>query len=1018
MNMKTLANKIFYIFLACTLAFGGCANIYEDTFEELKLDYTTFNLKQEGGEFAFMVYYDGDWTISLDKEVDWLELEKTSGKGITPVHIKFQENHLFQRTVNMTINGGGESKVIAITQKPAVATPIISFVEEGINLTNGAYRVKTQMKSNLSEIAIQSQQPTVSYDLGGEGWISNFVVEKMGDDYVVENGTAVYTYYIKFDITANQTGEERVATLSYILSDEEGNEYGHEVLIMQSTEDGKLIITENTIRGCKAKEYSEEISGGLERFDEDIVVEISDNDFIESAYVKDGRLYYTLTENTGTERRQAQITLTIEGSEASATITITQTEAGINAIYEISKPEDLLAWMKDGNNWSGEDLVMLLDNIDCAGVITSSNWSLMDFSGTFDGNNKTIDNFKIQKTGKVAFFNSIKENAIVKNLTFGSGCEVSTTEASTKVSAAMLATLVTGNATLENIVNYGKVTAGGSAAGSSNGTYLGGIATEFTSYGSATNCKNYGDITFCATIKPAKWTSLGGVFGQVARQTDKETEIKRNIIGCENYGTVKFDGVSNNKQSINIGGVIGGGSCALFQECKNFGTVLCETDEAADGGTNIGGIIGLSNADLCGMIKDCVNGRQGDATAGQLINRGATTGEIRMGGAIAFVQNVAVTIEGCKNYGKITNEFETTAALTVGGVAGRILGKATENSISDCHNYGAVSAKSIAGDKKGGVGGILGVFYADNTSGIAQSVINLTSCSNNANVTLDGIGAGNCHVGGIAGGIVDGNATGSITGCTNNGDVRNGTTESTYTGKWIYTGGIIGQYGFATGKISGCTNTGTVINGVHSSATGGNIRIGGVAGNADCATFENNTNSGTVKDVSLSYSIDMGGILGRFNCGSASTMTNCNNTGNIVSENKFSGTASNAFVSMGGIIGRTTKTTLAMVNCSNNCTLENNNTALQNEIMGGILGYGASKISISNCSSKAVIINANAAAIRSGVFGGAWVAEFTVAGCSAGGKYADTVLNSGNYKDFCYGSGSTFKDTANISFAE
>ena len=217
MNMKTLANKIFYIFLACTLAFGGCANIYEDTFEELKLDYTTFNLKQEGGEFAFMVYYDGDWTISLDKEVDWLELEKTSGKGITPVHIKFQENHLFQRTVNMTINGGGESKVIAITQKPAVATPIISFVEEGINLTNGAYRVKTQMKSNLSEIAIQSQQPTVSYDLGGEGWISNFVVEKMGDDYVVENGTAVYTYYIKFDITANQTGEERVATLSYIL---------------------------------------------------------------------------------------------------------------------------------------------------------------------------------------------------------------------------------------------------------------------------------------------------------------------------------------------------------------------------------------------------------------------------------------------------------------------------------------------------------------------------------------------------------------------------------------------------------------------------------------------------------------------------------------------------------------------------------------------------------------------------------------------------------------------------------
>ena len=1011
MNMKTLANKIFYIFLACTLAFGGCANIYEDTFEELKLDYTMFNLKQEGGEFAFMVYYDGDWTISLDKEVDWLELETTSGKGITPVHIKFQENHLFQRTVNMTISGGGESKVIAITQKPAVATPIISFVEDGINLTNGAYRVKTQMKSNLTEIAIQSQLPTVSYDLGGEDWISNFSVEKMSDDYVVENGTAVYTYYIKFDITANLTGEERVATLSYVLSDEIGNEYGHEVLIMQSTEDGKLIIKENVVRGCKAKEYSEELSGGLERFEEDIIVEISDNEFIKDAYVKDGRLYYTVDENASAERRQAQITLTVNGSDASATITITQTEAGINAIYEIRTAEDLLAWVKDGNNWSGEDLVMLLDDIDCSGVITSSNWSLKDFSGTFDGNNKTIDNFKIEKTGKVAFFNSIKENAVVKNLTFGPGCEVSTTQEATKVSAAILSVFVTGNATLENVVNYGKVTAGGSAAGSANGTYLGGVTTEYTSYGTATNCKNYGDITFCATIKPAKWTSLGGVFGQVARQGNAETEINRNIIGCENYGTVKFDGISNNGQSINMGGITGGGSCALFQECKNLGTLICETDEGAGGGTNMGGIIGLSNADLCGMIKDCEN-------TGQLINRGATTGELRMGGCIGFVQNVAVTIEGFKNYGKLDNEFETTAALTVGGVAGRILGKATENSISDCHNYGAVSAKSIAGDKKGGVGGILGVFYADNTSGIAQSVLNLTSCSNNADVTLDGIGAGNCHVGGVAGGIVDGNATGSITGCTNNGTVRNGTTESTATAKWIYTGGIIGQYGFATGKISGCSNTGTVINGVHSNQTGGNIRIGGIAGNADCATFENNTNSGTIKDVSLSYSIDMGGILGRFNCGSASTMTNCNNTGNIVSENKFSGTASNAFVSMGGIIGRTTKTTLAMVNCSNNCTIENKNTVLQNEIMGGILGYGASQISISNCSSKAVIINSNANAIRSGVFGGAWVAGFTVASCSAGGTYVDTVLDSSNYKNHCFGSGSTFKDTANISFAE
>ena len=171
MNMRTLTTKILFILLACTVGLTSCNEKFEEIHDELALDYTRFNLKTEGGEFAFMVYYDGPWTISLDKEVDWLKLETTSGTGVTPVHITFEENHLFKRTVNMTIKGGGESKTIAIAQNPAVATPIFTFVEDGIALTKGSYRVKTIMKSNLSEIAIESQLPTVTYDLGEGGWI-------------------------------------------------------------------------------------------------------------------------------------------------------------------------------------------------------------------------------------------------------------------------------------------------------------------------------------------------------------------------------------------------------------------------------------------------------------------------------------------------------------------------------------------------------------------------------------------------------------------------------------------------------------------------------------------------------------------------------------------------------------------------------------------------------------------------------------------------------------------------------
>lgn len=121
---------------------------------------------------------------------------------------------------------------------------------------------------------------------------------------------------------------------------------------------------------------------------------------------------------------------------------------------------------------------------------------------------------------------------------------------------------------------------------------------------------------------------------------------------------------------------------------------------------------------------------------------------------------------------------------------------------------------------------------------------------------------------------------------------------------------------------------------------------------------------------------------------------------------------------MGGIIGRLVKENLTLENCTNDCTLENKNTTLKNEIMGGILGYGEKKAVIKNCSSKAIIINSNTASIRSGVFGGTWVKDFTVTGCSAGGKYGDTTLDSSNYKTYAFGSGSTFKDATNISFAQ
>ena len=991
MNMKTSAYKIFFILLACVLGFTACQEEYVDEFETLELDYTRFNLKEEGGEFAFMVYFSGDWTISLDKEVDWLELEMTSGTGITPVHIYFKQNHLFARTVNMTISGGGETKTIAISQKPAVETPIFKFVEESISLTKGAYRVKTKMQSNLSEEAIRSQVPNVTY-VFGEDWISNFDVRLVSDDYVVEGGTAVYTYDILFDIAANDSGEDRAATLSYYLSDEQGQEYGCEILVMQSTEAGKLILKESTIRGCKGKEYAEEITGGLERYEEDIVVEVSENDFIENVRVHDGQLFFTLKENTSSTSREATITLTL--GEASATIRIIQREAGINAIYEIRTAQDLVAWSKDNSNWDAEDLVTLMNDIDCAGVVTSSNWSMGTFLGTFEGNNFTIYNFVVEKNNTAAFFAKIDGSAIVKNLTFGAGCKIQVKGNNASSRAATLANTITGEASLENIVSYAEV----SISGTTTDSDIAGIGSTMNSTGSIKGCRNYGNITYSAV--PSKWTDIAGVFAKVNGETTVE--------GCENYGKIEFAGASNGGQSINLGGVAGGGSIAIFKECANYGTLICSTTEAKAGGTNIGGIIGLSNSEFCGDIIDCTNGRQGDPTVGQIINNGKTSGEIRLGGCIGFIQNIEATITGFKNYANISNNYETGLPIMIGGVVGRMLAKEVTHTLTDCQNHGAITGKIIAGDKIGGVAGIAGI--CQGTADVAQSVFNITGCTNTGNVLLDGPGTGNCHVAGIVGTIRD-NSTGTISGCNNSGDVRNGTATTTVK-KWIYTGGIIGQFSSSTGVVKDCENSGDVINGVHCTQ-GGGIRFGGIVGNAENGLIENCTNSGAVKDISNSIDSDFGGIVGRATSAVACEIKGCSNTGDIVSNNTIEETTS--WISGGGIVGRIAKGNLTIEGCTNNCKLQNTNTT-EHEVLGGIAGFGAVKAIIKDCSSKAVITNVNSAAIRSGVFGGTWVKDFSVSGCSASGQYGETVLDSSNYTTYCFGSGSTFKDCTNISF--
>ena len=783
------------------------------------MDYTKLNVKREGGSFAFMVYYSGDWTIELDKEVSWAKLEMTSGTGITPVHIDVEENFTFKRSFNMFITAGADRDTVLVTQAPAVDTPNLKFNEQSVSLANGSGKVSVLLQSNLMENAIRRYDPVVEY-IQGNNWMSDFVIELASDGYVVENGIAWYTYRVVFQVSENDGAEDRAAYISYKLYDQELDKtYSAEMAITQSVQPGSIIIKDQVVRGSGKKEYSETITGGLERYADKIgfnVVYNDESDFVENVYIKDGRLYYTLKENNGSSPREADVIVSYGENVSTSTMKIVQREAGVNAILEIASAQDLLAWNNDYANWATDDLVLLTHDINCAGVITSDNWTPRTFKGTFDGNGKTIDNLVIEKAGEASFFAKV-DGGNVKNLTFGTGCSFTATAATSgkRIYAASLASVASGAATFVNVVNKGAVKTSETATGGTSGNYIAGICSSFQSTASATGCENHGSVTFMAS--PEAWVNCGGLFGEVT----KECVLK----DCKNYGTIQFAAANKSNKTLNVAGIAAGANMAAFDSCINRGAIQANISGTNTGEINIAGIIGIDNAGILGAVAGCEN-------HGDLTNNSAA-GNLRMGGFIGCIKGYASDVTDFNNYGAITNEGSVTSWASMGGAVGMITGLTTAvNNVSRCQNHGDILNKVSKGRVT--LGGIVGFIQTSSTV--------VSQANNSAEIENVGDAASGVTLAGIVGRIeaFDGGVN-TISSCENEGHIIFKAASASDANMKSGMGGILGVQSGAIYdgadkkkyhksseiKMENCTNSGYLIK---TGKGSDNLYMGGVAG--------------------------------------------------------------------------------------------------------------------------------------------------------------------------------------------
>jgi|GEM_PF-1368057 len=204
---------------------------------------------------------------------------------------------------------------------------------------------------------------------------------------------------------------------------------------------------------------------------------------------------------------------------------------------EISTADQLITLMRYSNLWDGD--YVLTANINLSGKVqkTIGN-TATPFTGTFDGNGKTISGLNIS-TAEYAGLFGVAQNAEIRNLTVSGTVKGTGYYAGGIVAYAGVRNGTENTFVIENCVNKASVT---------GGRYVGGIVGYYVGSDTAANGKTDSVITNCYNSGAVKATSteevndVGGIAG-----------ILWNIGDANNlYATGKVTGSNSN-----AGGIVG-----------------------------------------------------------------------------------------------------------------------------------------------------------------------------------------------------------------------------------------------------------------------------------------------------------------------------------------------------------------------------------------------------------------------------------------------------------------------------
>lgn len=574
------------------------------------------------------------------------------------------------------------------------------------------------------------------------------------------------------------------------------------------------------------------------------------------------------------------------------------------------------------------------------------------FTGSYNGNNKKLQNFSLSGTEEYTGLWRYGNNATFKNIFIDNASVTSTKHVGTIVGRhdgnnAELKDCKVTNSTVSSAGDYA-----GGLAGRAYGTVSG---CEFGEEGSTSSVKgatsiggivglNYAAVSGCENLGAAVTgaSQTGGIIGNHAGEDEEVSDcvnrggiscsgvrgggiigtVTKNatVSGCVNYGAVG-GGTSNYKGGIigsfysqttgktltitdavnhgtvngqsGIGGIIGGTDNAKAQADDVFIVIegnTSNTNDVTGTNTNIGGIIGYPN-----KTKLTIGGTSCE-------NSGKVTGVSNTGGIAGALEKPESSISNAKNYG----EVKTTTGSYVGGIVGLINTSVINCEISDCTNNGSITC---------------GMQYAGGIVGrIRATGCTISGCTNYQTVNCSQTSENNTWAGGILG-FADSNMFTTIVSCTNSGAITSSKT---------YVGGIAGQ--LPAGLIDKCVNDGNV---------NGNAKncnnVGGITGGISTATVKR---CYSAKGITVQGGTRVGGIVGQLT--GAGKVISCASYSYI--RGKYT-SDENTTVGIGFIVGVEQNESALVANCvalwdANDNTFPSQHTgkSKENKVTGGLVG--------------------------------------------------------------------------------